>query len=372
MILHAYFARRFAKSFLLMLAVFFLLSAMIDLVEQMRKMSSYDVGLAQVLGLVLLNVPAGLYEILPLILILATVALFIALSRSSELVVARAVGRSALKTLLAPLAVTLVIGLITVAMFNPIVASTSKRYNDVAEGYRSGGVDTLSVSEEGLWLRQGGEEGQTVIRAARANPQATELYEVTMISYAPMEADEASGGGPQRRIEARHAQLVRGAWELDGVKIWPLGDGINPEAQAEVHAHYTLPSTLTEERIRDSFGDPSAIPIWELPAYIAQLERAGFSARRHAVWFNMELARPLFLLAMVVVSAAFTMRPARFGKTGQSVLIAILLGFALYYIRNFAQVLGENGQIPVLLAAWAPPVAALLLSTGLLLQMEDG
>jgi lipopolysaccharide export system permease protein len=48
------------------------------------------------------------------------------------------------------------------------------------------------------------------------------------------------------------------------------------------------------------------------------------------------------------------------------------LGFGLYFIRNFAQILGENGQLPVILAAWAPPVAALLLGVGLLLHTEDG
>ena len=55
-----------------------------------------------------------------------------------------------------------------------------------------------------------------------------------------------------------------------------------------------------------------------------------------------------------------------------SVLSAIMLGFALYYIRSFVQILGETGQVPVALAAWAPPVASLLLAMGLLLHMEDG
>jgi len=54
------------------------------------------------------------------------------------------------------------------------------------------------------------------------------------------------------------------------------------------------------------------------------------------------------------------------------VLLALALGFSLFFIRNFAQILGENGQIPVLLAAWGPPVAALLLPLGLLLHLEDG
>ena len=86
----------------------------------------------------------------------------------------------------------------------------------------------------------------------------------------------------------------------------------------------------------------------------------------------MELARPLFLLAMVPVGAAFAMRHGRGGGTGLAVLASVLLRFGLYYIRNFAQVLGENGQIPVLLAAWAPPTASILLAWGLLLHMEDG
>ena len=114
------------------------------------------------------------------------------------------------------------------------------------------------------------------------------------------------------------------------------------------------------------------LPIWDLPAFIDQLETAGFSARRYAVWFQMELAQPLFLIALVLVGAAFTMKHARLANTGTSVLAAVMLGFTLHYIRNFAQVLGENGQIPILLAAWAPPVASLLLALGILLHMEDG
>ena len=31
----------------------------------------------------------------------------------------------------------------------------------------------------------------------------------------------------------------------------------------------------------------------------------------------------------------------------------------------------ENGQLPIFLAAWSPPIAALALAFGLMLQMED-
>jgi lipopolysaccharide export system permease protein len=54
------------------------------------------------------------------------------------------------------------------------------------------------------------------------------------------------------------------------------------------------------------------------------------------------------------------------------VLAAILLGFGVYFIRDFAEVLGESGQLPAALVAWAPPVAAILLAVGVLLHTEDG
>jgi lipopolysaccharide export system permease protein len=86
----------------------------------------------------------------------------------------------------------------------------------------------------------------------------------------------------------------------------------------------------------------------------------------------MELSQPLFLGAMMLIGAAFTMRPQRGGKVGLNVMSAILLAFTIYFIRNFAQILGENGDVPAALAAWAPPLAAAGVALGILLQREDG
>ncbi|UOA27092.1 LPS export ABC transporter permease LptG [Pseudosulfitobacter sp. DSM 107133] len=365
MILHFYFARRFAMAFAMLTAVFFALVALVDLIEQTRRFADFDVSLTDRIGLTLLHAPETINQILPLIMILATVVLFIGLARSSELVVTRAAGRSALRALAAPVVVALVIGGLAVTMLGPIVAATTKRYAILSEEYRNGGRAAVLVSGDGVWLRQGGAEGQTVIRAARSNADASVLYDVTFLEYAPQ-------GGPQRRIEARSAALGNGAWALRDAKVWPLTGSVNPEASSESHALLQVPSTLTLERIRETLGSLGGVSIWNMPAYIDQLEQAGFSARHQVVWFQSELARPLFLMAMVLVAAAFTMRHTRFGGTGTAVLAAVLLGFGLYFIRSFAQILGENGQIPVAFAAWAPPAAAIFLALGLLLHAEDG
>ncbi len=365
MILHLYFARRFLVGLVAITAVLFALIVLVDTVDQARRFGSYDIGWQRILGLTMLKAPETMNLILPLIMILATVVLFLSLARSSELVVTRAAGRSALSALQAPVWVAFIVGIMAVGMLNPIVAATSKRYVQVSENIRAGGASALSISNEGLWLRQGGAQGQTVIRAWRSNADASVLYDVTFISYNLED-------GPVRRIEAASAALEDGNWVLSDAKSWPLEIGVNAEGNAETFETLTLPSNLTLDRIRESISDPGAVSIYDLPDFIDQLEQAGFSPRRHKVWLQTELARPFFLVAMVLVASAFTMRHTRFGGTGVAVLASVLLGFGLYFIRSFAQILGENGQIPVILAAWAPPAASILLALGLLLHAEDG
>ena len=124
MILHLYFARRFFMSFLIITGVLAALVMLVDGVDQARRFADDDVGWDQVLGMTLLHMPQTINMILPLIMILATVALFIGLARSSELVVTRAAGRSALRALVAPVVVALIIGTLAVAFLNPIVAAT--------------------------------------------------------------------------------------------------------------------------------------------------------------------------------------------------------------------------------------------------------
>jgi lipopolysaccharide export system permease protein len=363
MTLSRYIARRFASAFLLVFLIFFGLMMLVDLVEQIGRFPT-SVSFGQRIGLAALKVPESLYRILPLVTILAAAAFFLALARSSELVVIRAAGRSGLRLLLTPVCVALLIGAIAVMVLNPIIAGTIKRHDELASRYVSGSSSVLSISPEGLWLRQGGEGQQTVIRANRANQDGTVLDTVTFIEFAPT-------GRPVARIEAERATLGAGEWQLAGVKRWQL-DSPNPEATAVTEAEAFVRSDLTRDRIRDSFGEPYAVAIWDLPAFIASLDAAGFSARRHKVWFQMELAQPILLAGMVLLAAGFTMRPARFARTGMTILATVLSGFAIFFLRNFAQVLGETGQIPVLIAAWFPPVATLFLSLGLLLHMEDG
>ena len=237
MTLHFYFARRFLWTFLGIFGVFFLFQVLLDLVEQIRRFDS-SVSFGEVMRLTLLNTPDGMYQILPLVMILSSIALFVSLARSSELVVTRAAGRSGLTALVGPLVVAAIIGTLAVAMGNPIVAATSKAYSDLRETYRSGGTSALSIGAEGLWLRQSDPRGQTVIRAARANPNGTVLYDVMFVAY-------AEGGGPVRRIEADY--LTSAKFDDELVVADNQGGVIKAIPQSEAEYDYELLGQVMQE-----------------------------------------------------------------------------------------------------------------------------
>ncbi len=365
-ILDRYFARRFLQNFFVIGGIFLTLILLIDLVEQVRRFDDANLSFGQLLQLTLLNTPAAISEMLPLLVILTTIALFVGLARSSELVVTRAIGRSGIRALVAPVMLALIIGAGAVALLNPIAAATSEEFQRLSDRYRNNGESALSISREGLWLRQGTDTGQSVIHArGTLNGDKFGLRRVTIIAFGP-------DGIPTQQISAKRAVLEDGHWALTRAKVWTIQDDLNPETNSVSHETLSLPTTLTRDKIIDTLGQQGSVSIYDLPQLIRDLREAGFSTKQYEVWLQAQLARPLFLVSMVLIGAAFTMRHVRFGGTGVAVLTAVLLGFAVYFVRNFAQILGENGQLPIMVAAWAPPVAGIMLSLGLLLHAEDG
>ena len=129
MTLSLYFARRFLWNITQVFLIFFGILLLVDTIDQLRRFSDADIGLARAGRFALLNVPESLYRILPLILVMGAIVNFLGLARSSELVVVRAAGRSGLRFLLTPLLVAILLGVVTIALFNPLVAATSKRYD---------------------------------------------------------------------------------------------------------------------------------------------------------------------------------------------------------------------------------------------------
>ncbi len=366
MTLYWYFTKKFASAFIRVFLIIGLLIFFVDTMENIRALSSAGITFPKALALASTRSPSFIREAMPIIVMLAGLTFCVGLARSNEFVVSRAAGVSALKGLTFPMSAAFIIGLVSILFLNPLVATFSTHYDTLKDRYLGREAKTVVVNEDGFWLRQKNETGHIVITAAQANKNGTWLRDVTMVEF---DQDK----NITSRIAAATATLSRNEWVLIRTKTWDLSNATgNPEAGSQLKSVIRIPTTITSDQILEGYPKPETVVIWDLPKFVRSMENAGFSSLQHRVHLQMELARPILFVAMLIIGAVFTLQNARLGNLGISVLMALLCGFSLHFLQNLARTLGEAGEIPIFFAAWAPPIAAFLAAIALFLHLEDG
>ncbi len=355
-----YIARQFLLWFFSFLLVLMAVIMLFDFIELLRRGATKPgVTVLLTLRMTFLKVPEVLQDLFHFIVLFSAMFTFWRLTRSQELVIARAAGVSAWQFLLPVLAAAAMIGVTNVGLLNPIGAAMFSKFEELENRFLRGRPNLLKVSRGGLWLRQRDETGFSVIFANSANPAEIALNDVIIFLYD--ESDAYRG-----RIDAETANLEAGYWDVRDARI-TLGDTVG-----EPLSRYRLLTDLTPEKIQESFASPETLSFWDLPDFIRTLEATGFSALSHRIYYLTLLAQPILLASMVLFAAAFSLRQTRRGGTAIMVLAGILTGFLLFILNDVVIALGLTEAVPVAMAAWSPACIALLIGTATLLHLEDG
>jgi lipopolysaccharide export system permease protein len=352
-----YLSVRFAKAIAGVFATIFLLIYLIDFVEMLRRsagLSNATTGLVALLCL--LRVPSVTEQVLPFAVLAGSLFAFVSLSRRLELVVARAAGISVWQFLVPPVLIVVLIGIVSVAIYNPLSAAFKERADSIETSLFKGpstGVDTS------MWIRQRSPDGQSILRAEQSSDNGRHLSAVTAFVYNP-------NGSFKERVEAAEATLTPGFWILSDARV------AAPDVESKPMTTYRLATSLSAEQVTQSFVAPEAVSFWNLAETARRIEGAGLDGNRYRLRFQSLLARPLMLVAMVLIAASFSLRFFRFGGIPKMVSGGVLAGFVLYVATKLIGDLGGAGLLSASVAAWSPAVIGSLLGTLVLLHQEDG
>jgi lipopolysaccharide export system permease protein len=356
--LSRYLAWRFLRVILAIFLTIFCLMFVIVFVELIRRASDNpEAGAGTVAALALMRVPFQTETILPFAVLFGAMATFVDLTRKLELVVARAAGVSVWQILAPPLFTAFMIGLISVTVYNP-VSSVLKQRSDQMELDLFGVQGSVRL-DHGVWRRYHGVDGLAVIHAANSRRGGAELEGVSVNVYSPE-------GGFVERVEAARATLQPGAWRLEQARVSAPGE------PATLVGNYLLATDVTPEELAATAAAPQAVPFWALPRLAAQTMESGLDALGYELQFQKLLARPLLLVAMVLVAASFSLRFFRFGGIARTLAGGVAAGFVLYIMTEVLSDLGGSGTISPVLAAWSPTLVGSMLGTLSLLHSEDG
>ena len=356
-----YMLSRFAGHFFGIFGGMLVILYIFDSLELLRRLSKgdTDITLSTVLELGLLKLPEVGQLLLPFAVLFAAIATLWQLTRRQELVILRSSGQSAWQFVAPMIFGAMMLGVLHMTLLNPVSAALLSRY-EAREAELLGPQKRLvTISREGLWLKEADDEGAFILHAGKINLRNWELQQVMTLFF-----DREDNN--IQRIDAMRAQLAEGRWIFKDAMISRAGEVTSHRAQLSVT------TDMTRDDIEDSYADPETISFWALPEFIRTLDQTGLSATALRIHYQTLLAQPLFLAAMVLLAAAVSLRPPRSGMTVLLVIAGLATGFVVFFFSSFLKALGMTHQIPVIMAAWAPGMIALAGGAFVILSLEDG
>ncbi|NOU08185.1 MAG: LptF/LptG family permease, partial [Hyphomicrobiaceae bacterium] len=234
--LRYYIGRRFALMIAGALVVCMALIFMVDMIELLRQArSAKTVTMGQLAFIGFLRLHAFTEILIPFAVLVGSIGALMSLSRKTELAVMRAGGMSVWQFCRPGFTVAVLIGVITVVLYNPFAAASMARAERLM-ATTFGGQSQSITAGDGNWLRQDGVDGPSVMTANAVSDRGLTLSGVTIYQY-------DKKGVFVEQLLARRGVLQDGYWELSTVSIVRAGQ------EPELHNAYYLSTTLDRARI---------------------------------------------------------------------------------------------------------------------------
>lgn len=274
---------------------------------------------------------------LPLAVFMGTLVAFYNLTKSSELIIISGTGMSPFQISKPFLFGAFLIGVFAATVINPFSVGLSTRNLT---------NNQLKLIDNAIWLRETSNDGFLTARANGLNVSKNKEIIFNDITILLQDKNFKL----KERISTNRAILSKNGFNTDTAKIID-SDGIIKNEKRHID------TKLTPETILDRYLQPDQISFWKLPSFIKKMNEIGISTRGHLIQFWTLLFLPLNMIAMVVLGIAFSQTKQRRNYSfGIKFSLGILTCFALYFIVNLFNALGNTGALPPLVAIIAPQI----------------
>ncbi|MGA8220107.1 MAG: LptF/LptG family permease [Candidatus Acidiferrales bacterium] len=344
MLIDIYLLQRFFYYFMVILAGFVLIFDAFTLFDLLGDISKNNIPISMVLEYFRYLVPLMVYQLAPLATLVATLVTLAVLAKNNEVIAFKASGIS-LYRLVLPL--TLAGCLLAGGMF--LLDDTFLPY--------------ANQRQDALRNQIKGRPAQTYFQPARQwiFGENNKVY-----NYELFDSDRQLFGGlnvfeldPETFQIRRRIYATRASWEPIE-NTWVLAGGWIRDFDGEQITRYTPfkvtsvaeltePPTYFRREVRQYYQMN-----WrQLGEYIASLKQAGFDTSRLSVQWQKKFAFPLIAAIIVFLGAPFAFLVGTRGAIG-GLALAVGIGIVYWATAALFEAMGSVGQLPALLAGWAP------------------
>jgi LPS export ABC transporter permease LptF/LPS export ABC transporter permease LptG len=339
-------------SFLMLLLVFTLFELIGDILRN---------GISPlIVGEYLLNVtPFFVYNVTPLSMLLAVLITFGLMTRSNEITAVKATGISIYRIII-PVLLAAAFVAAGLFVFDQFYLPRANKRQDALRNLIKGKPAQTYLLPDRKWIKG---RGNTIFYYRFFDPDRNEFGNLSVFKYDPATFQITD------RIYANRAHWT------DRLQKWICEQGwerqLRGPAIEDYHTFDVSTFAALDEQpayFKKEVKQFTEMNYQELKKYIHDLQQSGFDVIQLRVQLQKKFAFPLITFVMAVLAVPFALSA---GRRGAVTGIAIAVGVAVLYrtISGLSESMGNVGQLPPGLAAWAPDLFFGLIGGYLILKV---
>ena len=337
----------FALLALLALYVFF------DVLNESADLGKDGYGAGSMLAYVALLIPAHIYELLPLAVLIGALIALSGLANSSELTVMKASGISTQRFVKTLLGFGLVFAILTAILGEWLAPQTqqwAERVKNHAQNQQG------AVGQSGVWIKNDGR----YVNFGELLPDLS-VNHLSIYSHNP----------DYQLTQTLHAQkaqhMGQNQWQLSDVSITDLGD---ERTQISHQDKMDLTLQIDDGVLNALQVKPEQMSLVALSHYIDHLDNNHQQTERYEIAWWRKLTYPIAALAMALIALAFTPQNTRRSNTTLKLFVGIFIGIAFHFANRFFAFSAQLYHINAAVAAILPTLLFLLAAIYWIVRQE--
>ena len=351
-----YLLREYAKFIGIGLGVGAVLFLVVDLLQTLDRFLRIKPPLLYIFQHFVYRLPGALYDGLPIVVLIATVFLFLSLTRAHELDALKAAGVSLYRVSAPVLLFAVVLSLGAAIFQETALPGINARAEEVDRVKIRGNLPRHLQKRNQLWYRS------TDTRFWRMELLDPVERSISGLLILEVDADFQLVS----RLDAQTAKWTPEGWELSQGFVRTVVAGNRMESR---------PFTKLVMRMSEHIDDftnvqkpPEIMSFRELRAYVQRLEETGHRVGKYVVELNSKLSFPFVHLIMALVAIPFALASPRSGGRAVGIGVAIMISLGYWVVHYMALAFAKADLLPPFLAAWTANIVFAGLGTALFLR----
>ncbi|MFC1538265.1 LptF/LptG family permease [Candidatus Latescibacterota bacterium] len=353
-ILSKYLLKEFFSFLVYSILAFLAIFILVDVVENLDSLINNRVGFNIIILYYLFSLPYIIILTIPISMLLTTMFSLGRLVGDNEITALKSSGISLYRILLPLYVFAFFIGLVVMGLTEYVVPMTNRYCEDIQREGRNFRI-TLSRNREmdraHIFLAN---RDKSIIYAHNYNSEKKTAQGIFIIGAEDsLKNSENDRGyvGISKRIDARNMFYSEGVWNLVSVEIRTFEkDGESVEVFKTLPAPFITVEPSDFARIEI---EPEEMNYFDLRKYIKEIKFKGGDASEWLVDLYLKISFPFVSFVIVFFGAPMVAGSTQRGKAA-SFGIALVICFIYYSLINASQILGRNGSIDPIIAAWFP------------------